>query len=437
MADRTARVVGSSLGKGSGTVTASLVTGSITPVSGQVMLLWVLSTFATAPNTPTVTGTNGLSVTWTAVANVLNSGNTQKLTLFRGVPSSGTAGTLTIAFAGQAQLTVSWLATMYTNVNQTTNQGAVQSVTGTANSATSKSLVLAAPANNANAVVYGGGSSENTTATAESGFTVVDTQADARGTVSVEEGQQTATVRIGIAPAGVTFGASGTVNAIAVELTANNALDVRALASDVDQSGALVGLRGFDSAAISQTGSGRFRSVTVLGGAFGGQPAFGSSGPSGYPIGDPAGLAAVEHPGSIADPGYWPFRSQRDAAVGNPSAPSQRQTNRGLLTDLIVPGVAGSNGWSIDVRFEAGRGPYPRFLVAGDPTLGLYADVVVAASAPSSIDVGTMGYRRGGYAWQTLTLSFTLAAAGPVELRREKQNDGMDMVWWDNLRPSS
>jgi hypothetical protein len=428
-----ARIVGVSKGKGSGTNTASQATGSITPVSGELMLVWVASTRAGASNTPTMTGTNGLSVTWTAVANIQDSGNTEKLTLFRGVPSSSVAGVLTIAFAAQTQLTVSWLIVSYPSVNQATTQGVVQSITGTANAATVKALALAAAqGNNANVVAYGGYSSANTTFTAEAGCTAVDTQADAQGTIGVE-GTSPATLPPDVTPDGGTFGASGTLCAIAVEIKALYALDVRPTGSGLKP--------GTATAHVTQSGSRRFRGVTSTGGDFGGRPSFGSPGPSGYPVGDPAGLTAVAVPVGASSVGYWPFRSQRDDAVGNPTGPSQRQIGKGGL-GLVVAALAGSNTWTIDVKFEAGNGPYPRFRVKADPTLGLYADVIVTAAAPASIDTrsgisgSTEGFRKGGYAWQTLTLVFTLAVAGAVELVREKQTPGMDLVWWDKLTPA-
>lgn len=430
--------VATGLGKGSGTLSASQATGSITPVSGRVIYVWVASTFATAPNTPTMTGTNGLSVTWTAIANVLNSGNTQKLTLFRGVPSSSVAGVLTIAFAGQLQLTVSWQVVTVTVIDQTTSQGVVQSITGTANAATEKALAFAAgPTNNVNAILYGAFDTPNTTFTPKSGFTAIDTQADAQGTIGTEfmVGSRTLTTLTppDIAPTG-TFGASGTICAIAIEVKALYALDVRPTAGGL--------LPGLAMAHIAQSGSRRFRGIFTTGGEFGGRPSFGGVGPTGYPAGDSAGLAAVSTPGSLMDKGYWPFKTQRDDTVGNPDPPSQRMASGKQFLSLVVAGVAGVNTWTVDVKFEAGNGPYPRFIAREDPKLGLYADVAVAAAAPASIDDrtgisgSTQGMRKGGYAWQTLTLVFTLAADGAVELRREKQTPGRDSVWWDNLVPA-
>lgn len=425
------RVAGVSKDKGSGVTTASQATGTITPVSGELMLVWVASTRAGASNTPTMTGTNGLNGTWTAVATIQDSGNTQKLTLFRGVATSGVAGVLTIAFAAQSQLTVTWVVVSYPNVNQTTNQGVVQSITGTANAATAKSVTLgSAPGNNANVVAGGAFSSANTTFAAASGYTAVDTQAGANGTLGVE-GTSPATLPPNTT-ATETFGASGVVNAIAVEIRSLTALDIRPTGSGTKP--------GTATACIAQSGSRRFREVISTGGDFRGRPANGSPGPAGYPVGDPTGRNATTTPTmSTAVRPYWPFLSQRDDATGNPT-PAQRQINKGLLAGWLAKCVVGLNTWAIDVRFEAGNGPYPRLIAKADPTLGLYADAIATAVAPTSIDTrtgidgSTQGFRRGGYAWQTLSVSFTLSAAGVVELWREKRSDGMDMVWWDNAR---
>lgn len=426
------RIAGVSKGKGSGATIASLVTGSVTPVSSELMLVWVGNTLGAAVSTPTLTGTNGLSVTWTQVATIVDAPSLQRLTLFRGVPSSSVAGAFTIAFGGVVQLFVVWEAESYPSVAQATNQGIVQSITGTAAAAIQKGLTLgAAQGNNANIVAYGAYSTANTTFTAESGDTAVATQADVRGTIGVE-GTSPATNPPNTAPAGGTFGASGTICAIAAEVKALYALDIRPTDSGVKPGTAI--------ASVCQSGPRRFRGVMSTGADFGGRRSHGLGGPTGYPAGDVAGLNASATPTGAASTGYWPFKSQRDDAVGNAEAPSQRQVNSGYLA-FVVAAVAGSNTWTVDVKFEAGSGPYPIFRARANPKVGLAADVTVTASAPGSIDDRTgvsgssKGFRKGGYAWQTLTLIFTLSVAGDVELRREKQTPGMDLVWWDNLVP--
>lgn len=427
MADRTARIAGTLLtgGKGSGTSTASLTTGSVTPVSGQLTLVWVLCQRAGASNTPTMTGTNGLSVTWAAVTNVQDAGNTAKLTLFRGIPSSAVAGTFTIAFAAQVQSAVVWIAITFTNINTTTNQGVVQSVSGSSASATSHALTLAAQANNANAGVYGAGSTANTTYTPEANYgSAIATQADAQGTVGTQEMQGTASARLDVTPTG-TFGAAGTICAIAAELTSSNGFDVLTPDSDVKP--------GVDIAHLTQSGPRRYRGVVLVSGGFGDRMAYGSGGPTNYPTGDSTGIHGVTHPGSVQDTSYFPFPSQRDDTIGTPTAPSQRQID-GILVGLLAKARSGANTFAIDVKFEAGNGPYPKLVVKANPSLGLLADASDTGVVPSSIDPGTAGYRRDGYAWQTLQVTFTVNADGVVEFWRQKQTTGHDLVWWDNFR---
>ena len=143
--------------------TDTYTTASVTPLSGQLVLAAVHSAMSVGTDTiPTLSGTNGWNVTWTQVATVdyRTSGNERRVTLFRGVPSSGTAGTLTTAFSatqvGRTLSVISWA-----NVDQTTNQGVVQSATACAGgdctggtTATSLSVTLAA-FGNANNATYG------------------------------------------------------------------------------------------------------------------------------------------------------------------------------------------------------------------------------------------------------------------------------------------
>ena len=89
------------------------VSGSFTPVSGSLYYLFVHNTKGAASvDTPTVTGTNGWSVTWTQEAtipyDVVSGTNRKRNTLFSAVASSAVAGVLTVDFAGATQNSLAW-----------------------------------------------------------------------------------------------------------------------------------------------------------------------------------------------------------------------------------------------------------------------------------------------------------------------------------------
>lgn len=73
---------------------------STTPTSGAVLTAYVHSLIAAGtPNTPTASGTNGLSGTWTAIGSAVQ--DQVRITAFRSVAASGVAGVLTFDFAAQ------------------------------------------------------------------------------------------------------------------------------------------------------------------------------------------------------------------------------------------------------------------------------------------------------------------------------------------------
>lgn len=91
----------------SSTVNASSVaTASITPVANKPIYAGII---AVAPSgtgaTPTLTG---CGLTWVAVGNVTVGAVTNKLTVFRSIGASPTAGALTFDFAGQTQNSYIW-----------------------------------------------------------------------------------------------------------------------------------------------------------------------------------------------------------------------------------------------------------------------------------------------------------------------------------------
>ena len=110
----------------------SYASGSTTPTNGRVLTAWVASVIAAGtPNTPTASGTNGLSGTWTAIAN--STRDQVKVTLFRSVAASGVAGVLTFDFGGQTNSGFAYGIEEWVEVATTLN---VQSTTTNADAAT-------------------------------------------------------------------------------------------------------------------------------------------------------------------------------------------------------------------------------------------------------------------------------------------------------------
>lgn len=153
---------------------ASYTTGSITPVANDLTLLWVFSIAAAAPNIPTVTG-NGY--TWVQVDTQLDSGSLRRITLFRAMAASPTAGAVTIDFVAQTQTGCAWSFVDYASINTTGTNGSgaiIQSAkAASAGNATSLTVTLAAFASASNATAGGFGIPLNTAAqpTAGTGFT--------------------------------------------------------------------------------------------------------------------------------------------------------------------------------------------------------------------------------------------------------------------------
>lgn len=101
----------------------SFVTASITPGANKLMILGVRNALAAGvPNVPTVTG-NGL--TWVQIATVLDTAGTgtRRLTLFRALGASPSAGTVTIDFAGQTQANGDWTIEEFDNIDTSGTNG--------------------------------------------------------------------------------------------------------------------------------------------------------------------------------------------------------------------------------------------------------------------------------------------------------------------------
>lgn len=115
---------------------ASYATGSYTPAAGALDLVWVFNSKATTPDVPTLSG-NGMTYGQVATVEV---GAALRVTLFSAV-GSGTAGAITIDFAGAVQTGVGWVIAELTSTAGTPS--VVQSKTGSdASSVTSAAITL-------------------------------------------------------------------------------------------------------------------------------------------------------------------------------------------------------------------------------------------------------------------------------------------------------
>jgi len=389
---------------GSGTTLAS---NSITPVSGALYLVFVANAVAAA-GTPTLTGTNGLNVTWTQIATRASAAAGHRLTAFRGVAASAAAGVLTADFGGVAQ-TIANLAVLRAplTLDQTTNQGVVQAVSTTQAATTAPTVTLAAVGAARNVAILA--ALDNVSATwtnSTAGWAALPVIAG----VGLSLGAMfRAHATLDLSPTG-TFGTSGITCAIGLELKVDAALPTpdnppRDAALTCQCGGGLRGVRMNDTLPLLQS----------------------AGGPTGYPDGDPGGLFAgggtsVGIGSWTGNPkGKWINKSQRDDSTGNPTPPSQVQYEYGMLEGILVGVSAGARTLTLDCRLEADPGAAlrPQVLVKANADIGLLADVAVAAAA--------------GTAWQTITVPFTAWRAGAVAVHRFKRQQGEFRVWWDNL----
>lgn len=172
-------VIGTNLTAGSDVDGGSAsTTASVSPTANNLILLTVASrTGITAnPNQPTATG-NGL--TWVVVNTVIydaSSSSRRRITVFRALGASPSAGAISISFGGQNQTDIGWSVDSFSSDTSGTNgSGAiVQSTTNKdeTGTATSLTVTLAAFGNAGNATFGGFGISDSgVTKTAGSGFT--------------------------------------------------------------------------------------------------------------------------------------------------------------------------------------------------------------------------------------------------------------------------
>lgn len=115
---------------------STYVTASITPTANRLVLAAVMSEGTAAEEIPAVTG-NGL--TWVEVLSIADAGPTNRLTVFRALGASPTAGAVTFAF-GATQTRCAWSIVEFASVDTsgTNGSGAVvqsKSATGMATAA--------------------------------------------------------------------------------------------------------------------------------------------------------------------------------------------------------------------------------------------------------------------------------------------------------------
>lgn len=400
---------------GSGTTLAG---NSITPVSGALYLVAVAN-FHASVGTPTLAGTGGLNVTWTQVTTKADAGSAQRITVFRGAASSASAGVLTADFGGVSQTTSLMIVLKCPTVNQTTNQGAVQSVSATQAASSAPTVTLAAFNKVYNVAILFALTNQNTTwAISTASWTPYPVIAAAGGSLGAMCRNY---ATLDTAPVG-TFGASGITCSIGVELAvdATAAGPGDAVSADSPKSGP----------AFALPGGGGLRGVQVIGDR---DFLFGAAGgPSGYPLNDPAGLNALTMQagpdlgvGAGTPFGKWVNKTQRDDVTGYPTPPSQRQVAYGIIPGLLIivaGAVSASHVISLFCKMEKdpGAGLRPQMILKADNAMGIHDDVVATAAA--------------GTDWQVLSVAFTTVGNnGVVEIHRFKRDTLRSAVWWDYL----
>src|SRR5438045_278206 len=110
---------------GNTTNATSAATTSITPVANRLYLMNVISRTAitTDPNQPTATGAG---LTWVVEKSVVydNTGASRKrLTVFRALGPSPSAGALTIDFGAQTQTNIAWIIDEFTGADTSGTNG--------------------------------------------------------------------------------------------------------------------------------------------------------------------------------------------------------------------------------------------------------------------------------------------------------------------------
>lgn len=141
-------------GNFSNTDATSYATASVTPTANRLVLIAVMGSTLGSSAAPTLSG-NGLTYVEVASQHLGDAGN--RLSVFRAMGASPSAGAITIDFAGVTQLRCHWSVVEFSDVDTGGSNGADgvrQSATAVGANVSSLEVTLAAFGNSANAT-YG------------------------------------------------------------------------------------------------------------------------------------------------------------------------------------------------------------------------------------------------------------------------------------------
>lgn len=156
-------------GNGSGT---SGTTASIAPAANKLVIVIVQNNKGSTP-TPTTPTISGNSITWSQVATV-QMGADRRLTMFKGLAASPSAGAITIDFAGNSQDDIFWIVDQVTNAVKDISTVVVQSATVfDSDDASPATVTLAAFSNAANATYGAFSNNQVDTYSPGSGFSAI------------------------------------------------------------------------------------------------------------------------------------------------------------------------------------------------------------------------------------------------------------------------
>jgi len=162
---------------GSGTDATSYATASVTPGANRLIVVAVLNSKSTTPDTPTLSG-NGLTYVQIATVTFQTIASPQKrLTLFRAMGASPSAGAITIDMGGVTQSGCAWSVSEFDGVDTSGTDGSgavVQSATNSVDSSGSLDVTLAAYGDGTNHAAYGAfGANSTEVQNAEAGWTEI------------------------------------------------------------------------------------------------------------------------------------------------------------------------------------------------------------------------------------------------------------------------
>lgn len=156
---------------------SSFATASITPTANRLILAAIYNSKSTAPAAPTLSG-NGL--TWVSIATIIfNEGQAveRRISLFRAMGASPSAGAMTIDFAGVNQTSCGWSIFELDGIDTSGTNGSgaiVQSVTNELTvSGTSLTVTLAAFGSTDNGAVAVFGVRDAVVITPDTGWTEI------------------------------------------------------------------------------------------------------------------------------------------------------------------------------------------------------------------------------------------------------------------------